>query len=89
MALRAVWEPTIETNQRPLVRSSRAKASAVALKPPALMVNSSSGSMAGVASMVRLLSVWVGCGARGAGSHGRPPAFSGGRAGAATSGPAP
>ena len=34
MALRAVWEPTIETNQRPSVSSSRAKASAVAEKPP-------------------------------------------------------
>ena len=38
IALSAVWEPTIETNQSPSVRSSRAKASAVALKPPAEMV---------------------------------------------------
>ena len=38
IALSAVWEPTIETNQRPSVASSRAKASAVAEKPPAVMV---------------------------------------------------
>ena len=59
IALSAVWEPTIETNQRPSVRSSRAKASAVAEKPPALMVNRSSGarSMVCVASMSILLSV--------------------------------
>ena len=38
IALSAVWEPTIETNQRPSVASSRTKASAVAEKPPALMV---------------------------------------------------
>ena len=34
IALSAVWEPTIETNQRPSVASSRAKASAVAEKTP-------------------------------------------------------
>ena len=45
MPLSAVWEPTIETNQRPSVFSSRAKASAVAENPPAEMVNRSSGSM--------------------------------------------
>ena len=45
MPLRAVWEPTIETNQRPSVLSSLAKASTVAEKPPAEMVNRSSGSM--------------------------------------------
>ena len=53
MALSAVWEPTIETNQRPSVRSSRAKASTVAENPPAVIVNracpvldtGSSGSM--------------------------------------------
>ena len=38
IALSAVWEPTIETNQRPSVLSSRAKASTVALNPPAEMV---------------------------------------------------
>ena len=45
IALSAVWEPTIETNQRPSVRSSRAKASTVAENPPAEIVNRSSGSM--------------------------------------------
>ena len=38
IALSAVWEPTIETNQSPSVFSSRAKASAVAENPPAEMV---------------------------------------------------
>ena len=38
IALTAVCEPTIETNQRPSVASSRAKASAVAENPPAEMV---------------------------------------------------
>ena len=38
IALSAVWDPTIETNQRPSVSSSRAKASAVAEKPAAEMV---------------------------------------------------
>ena len=38
IALSAVWEPTIETNQRPSVLLARAKASAVALKPPGVMV---------------------------------------------------
>ena len=56
IALSAVWEPTIETNQRPSVLSSRAKASAVAENPPAVIVNRSSGSMMWVASMVSLLS---------------------------------
>ena len=66
IALSAVWEPTIETNQRPPVLSSRAKASAVAEKPPAVMVNSSSGSMVWVASMMNLLSVVSAEGMRGA-----------------------
>ena len=56
IALSAVWEPTIETNQRLSVLSSRAKASAVAEKPPAVIVNRSSGSMVWVASMSSLLS---------------------------------
>ena len=38
MALRAVWDPTMERNQRPSVFLSLAKASTVAEKPPALMV---------------------------------------------------
>ena len=41
IALSAVCDPTIETNQRPSVLSSRANASAVAEKPPALMVKRS------------------------------------------------
>ena len=57
IALSAVWEPTIETNQRPSVLSSRANSSAVAEKPPELMVYRSSGSMVWVASMVNLLVV--------------------------------
>ena len=62
IALTAVWDPTIETNQRPSVASSRAKASAVALKPPAEMVYRSSGFNVWVASMGCLLSgVGRGC----------------------------
>ena len=38
MALRAVWEPTMERNQRPPVSGSRAKASVVAENPAAVMV---------------------------------------------------
>ena len=45
MALRAVWEPTMERNQRPSVVSSLAKASTVAEKPPASMVCRSWGSV--------------------------------------------
>ena len=44
MALRAVWAPTIERNQRPSVTGSRAKASAVAVKPPAVTVYSVAGA---------------------------------------------
>ena len=70
IAFSAVWEPTIETNQRPSVRSSRAKASTVAENPPAEMVNRSSGSMVCVWNMSSLLS-FLGVGDAGAG--GCPP----------------
>ena len=38
IALRAVWDPTMERNQSPPLSGSLAKASAVAEKPPALTV---------------------------------------------------
>ena len=68
MALSAVWLPTIDRNQSAWESGSRAKASAVAEKPPALIVNRSSGSRAPalsadrscVASMVSLLVFGVG-----------------------------
>ena len=44
MALSAVWLPTIDRNQSPWESGSRAKASAVALNPPAVIVYRSSGS---------------------------------------------
>ena len=65
MALSAVWEPTIETNQRPSVRSSRAKASAVALNPPAEIVKRSSGLRRGLRACRVSFQVNHGCRLRG------------------------